>query len=371
MPKKSPAAPPALLPHGALRLPGVAILGYSLQLHEGEGFLGDSVSRRAFSGMLDAWRTVYRDIGGKDPFGAVRTEDLSKKALDAMLAGAGTKGGMKEGGSAAAAVIRDAAEDYARQLARVVRRFRAHASWKGVERIVIGGGFQQSEVGAMAVRRTAELLAADGVHIKLRRLRHHPDEGGLIGWVHLAPTGLLRRYQAMLAVDIGGTNLRCGIVRTRARKQPDFKKADVVGRAKWCHSEDASATSRSDLVAGIAAMLEKLMAQAKKQGISLAPFVGVACPGMICEDGSIADGTQNLPGNWESEHFNLPQHLSDKLPPIDGQPVQVMLHNDAVVQGLSELPFMRRVGRWAVLTVGTGLGNASYANDGAAGGQQP
>ena len=40
----------------------------------------------------------------------------------------------------------------------------------------------------------------------------------------------------------------------------------------------------------------------------------------------------------------------------------VLMHNDAVVQGLSELPFMRDVKRWAVLTVGTGLGNASYSN---------
>lgn len=38
------------------------------------------------------------------------------------------------------------------------------------------------------------------------------------------------------------------------------------------------------------------------------------------------------------------------------------MHNDAVVQGLSELPFMRDVKRWAVLTIGTGLGNASYVN---------
>jgi len=32
------------------------------------------------------------------------------------------------------------------------------------------------------------------------------------------------------------------------------------------------------------------------------------------------------------------------------------------VQGLSELPFMQDVKRWAVLTIGTGLGNASYRN---------
>jgi hypothetical protein len=38
------------------------------------------------------------------------------------------------------------------------------------------------------------------------------------------------------------------------------------------------------------------------------------------------------------------------------------MHNDAVVQGLSELPFMQDVRHWGVLTIGTGLGNAHFTN---------
>ena len=38
------------------------------------------------------------------------------------------------------------------------------------------------------------------------------------------------------------------------------------------------------------------------------------------------------------------------------------MHNDAVVQGLSEVPFMRDVKRWGALTIGTGLGNARFTN---------
>jgi hypothetical protein len=38
------------------------------------------------------------------------------------------------------------------------------------------------------------------------------------------------------------------------------------------------------------------------------------------------------------------------------------MHNDAVVQGLSEVPFMQDVQHWAVLTIGTGLGNARFTN---------
>ena len=38
------------------------------------------------------------------------------------------------------------------------------------------------------------------------------------------------------------------------------------------------------------------------------------------------------------------------------------MHNDAVVQGLSEVPNMQDVETWAVLTIGTGLGNAHFTN---------
>jgi hypothetical protein len=44
------------------------------------------------------------------------------------------------------------------------------------------------------------------------------------------------------------------------------------------------------------------------------------------------------------------------------------MHNDAVVQGLSEACFMRDVARWGILTVGTGLGNAHFTNRGHGGG---
>jgi hypothetical protein len=38
------------------------------------------------------------------------------------------------------------------------------------------------------------------------------------------------------------------------------------------------------------------------------------------------------------------------------------MHNDAVRQGLSELPFMEDVARWGVAAIGTGLGNARFTN---------
>jgi hypothetical protein len=46
------------------------------------------------------------------------------------------------------------------------------------------------------------------------------------------------------------------------------------------------------------------------------------------------------------------------------------MHNDAVVQGLSEIPYMQDVKRWGVLTIGTGLGNARFTNRGGNGGKE-
>jgi hypothetical protein len=91
-------------------------------------------------------------------------------------------------------------------------------------------------------------------------------------------------------------------------------------------------------------------------------LVGVACPGLIDEDGLITRGGQNLPGNWESRRFNVPAVIRAGIPKIGKNETLVVMHNDAVVQGLSELPRMKGRKSWGVLTIGTGLGNARYTN---------
>ena len=211
------------------------------------------------------------------------------------------------------------------------------------------------------MQRAIVVLRSQGVEIDIRRLRHAADDGGLLGWVHLAPRRMLvNGYEALLAVDIGGTNVRCGIVKTYLHRADDLSKAAVIQRYKWRHKDDEP--NRQDLIDGIAERLAELVRHAEHKGIALAPFIGISCPGMIREDGSIAAGTQNLPGNWETSTFHLPSRLAKAIPTMGGKPTQVRLHNDAVVQGLSELPYVQDVKRWAVLTIGTGLGNATYTN---------
>jgi predicted NBD/HSP70 family sugar kinase len=128
--------------------------------------------------------------------------------------------------------------------------------------------------------------------------------------------------------------------------------------ALWRHGDEED-VKRDYEVEALAEMLQGLIAAAKKKELKLAPFIGVGCPGSIKEDGSIERGAQNLPGNWQSNKFNLPTAM---IPAIGGEEVSIVLHNDAVVQGLSEIPFMTDVQKWGVFTIGTGLGNACFSN---------
>jgi predicted NBD/HSP70 family sugar kinase len=184
----------------------------------------------------------------------------------------------------------------------------------------------------------------------------------LLGGAHLCPSWVFQGHGGILALDIGGTNARAGLVELNLRRAPDLSKAAVVEAELWRHGEQKP--GRDEAVERIVAMLEGLVKRARKRETSLAPVIAVGCPGLITHDGRIERGGQNLPGNWEEEGFNLGAQLRRAIPRIEGHETQVTMHNDAVVQGLSEVPFMQDVARWGVMTIGTGLGNARFTNRG-------
>lgn len=338
--------------HGASRLDSVDIASYSLDLRDDEGLVGDRASQTAFRERIDAWRAHWRARSGDDPFGDTPTGRLEKHQLDRAL---------QRPDDEAARLVERAIDEFAGELAEVIRRFRQLPAWRPVERVIVGGGFQRSEIGHLALRRTAVMLQGDAEDVELKTLHHEPDEGGLIGWVHLVPRPLLSRYDALLAVDIGGTNVRCGLVAPRLAQAADLSQAEVLKRDKWRHASEQP--ERDEMLDGLGEMLTGLVEAAAADGLRLAPFVGVACPGVVRDDGVIARGAQNLPGDWEGGRFHLPRALARRLPRLPGgRTLRVAMHNDAVVQGLSELPHTQDVRHWAVLTIGTGLGNASYVN---------
>jgi hypothetical protein len=341
---------PALLAHGAEALSGVTVDAYNAELRTPDGLVGDRASKRAFQAILDDWRERMRKMG-EDPLGGQPSEELSKKQLDKVLL---------EGDPQAAGMIHSAVEEFAQEFAAVIRRFLRLKDWKEVERIAVGGGLRQSRIGELAIGRTGVALKARGHTVELRPIRHAPDHAGLIGSIHLVPSWVLAGHDSILAVDIGGSNLRAGIVEFHAKKNRDLTDASVHRLELWRHRDDAP--KREDAVAQLIEFLLDLVKRASKDGLTLAPFIGIGCPGVIRADGSIERGGQNLPGNWEAKGFNLPQRLREALPKIGDHDTVVVMHNDAVVQGLSELPWMQDVKHWGVMTIGTGLGNAHFTN---------
>ena len=336
--------------HGAARLPSVDVDSFNIEIKDEDGFLGDRASKGAFRDILERWRKPLRKTG-EDPFGKEPSENISKKTLDAILIGDDVE---------ASAVVHSAIEDFAQELAYVTRRFLKTKAWAKTECIVVGGGFRDSRLGELAIARTDIILKSEGAKVDLVPIRFHPDEAALIGALHLAPSWIFEAYDSILAVDIGGTNIRCGVVETRWKKAKDLSKAAVWKAELWRHADDEP--TREGAVKRLAKMLKTLLTEAEAEGFKLAPFIGIACPGVINGDGSIEKGAQNLPGNWESSKFNLPASLLEGIPSIGEHDTAILMHNDGVVQGLSEVPFMQDVDRWGVLTIGTGLGNARFTN---------
>ena len=334
--------------HGAAVLPSVKVDSYNLEVEDEEGFVGDRASKTAFWEIVDKWRQTLKDLD-EDPLGNKASEDIGKKKLATLL---------NEGDPIAAGLVQSAVEEFAQQLAQVIRRFLRLKDWRDTECLVIGGGFRASRIGELAVARASLLLKADGVPIDLELIRNDPDHAGLIGAAHLLPAWMLKGYEAILAVDVGGTNIRAGVV--ELGKSSDLGKAHVARSTQWRHSEED--VKRDDAVEELIGMLQELIDWSRKNKIALAPLIGIGCPGVIHEDGSIARGAQNLPGNWESSRFNLPASLREGIPIIDEHETVVVMHNDAVVQGLSELPNVKDRTHWGVLTIGTGLGNARFTN---------
>jgi hypothetical protein len=84
--------------------------------------------------------------------------------------------------------VHSAIEDFAQELAHVTRRFLQTKAWEKTERIVVGGGLRDSQLGELAIARTEIILKAEDFKIEMLPIRHHPDDAGLIGALHLAPS---------------------------------------------------------------------------------------------------------------------------------------------------------------------------------------
>jgi predicted NBD/HSP70 family sugar kinase len=334
--------------HGGLTLPTAHVDSYNLDIRYRGQRLAACANKRALKMAIEKWRKLARLPDG-DPLGTRHGMAITKKQLDAALASEDHD---------ARCIVHGAIEDFARSLALLTERFLVVQEWQQTECIVVGGGLRASDTGELIVRRAQALLDHRGVPIALRPISNHPHDAALIGAAHLAPSWMLAGHDAIVAADIGGTNVRIGVVRLNRGKEGDLSEARVWKRILWRHADES--VGRDEVVRTIGKAMSKLIRKADDKGLRLAPYIGVACPGLISADGSIGKGSEVLPGNWRSPHFNLPSQLMKAIPTIGGHRTLVALHNDAVVQGLSEIPFLDRQRRWGIFTVGTGLGNARF-----------
>src|SRR5262245_31805162 len=301
-----PAPPSTVLSHGGRVLPAVTVDTYNEELRDEDGFVGDRASGRAFRAILEDWRDKLR-AQGEDPFGDIPTQEISKSRLDKVLSG---------DDPLAAGLVLTVVDEFAVELATVVRRFLRLKAWQGTERIVVGGGLIASHIGELAMGRAAVLLAGEGVSVELHSIGHHPDKAGLVGAVQLAPSWVLAGHDAILAADVGGTNIRLGIVALNMKKKADLSKAAVGKLLHWRNRDDRP--TREQALERMAEMAGELIGLAGKEKRKLAPFVGIGCPGLIDENGVIVNGGQNLPGNWEGEGFNLAREMTQRLPRLEG-----------------------------------------------------
>ena len=139
---------------------------------------------------------------------------------------------------------------------------------------MIGGGLSGSHIGKIAIGRALVLLKEKGVDVGLSAITNHPDETGLLGGLELGAVVDPGRARRIIAADIGGTNLRVGIVELKIKKG-DITKAGIWKSSLWRHQEDDP--TRDDAVAHMAAMIEELVEAAQEKKLRLAPFIAVGC----------------------------------------------------------------------------------------------
>jgi hypothetical protein len=53
-----------------------------------------------------------------------------------------------------------------------------------------------------------------------------------------APAWMFKAFDAVLAVDIGGTNIRAGVVRLNLKKSSNLSKAKVSKYSLWWHGDE-------------------------------------------------------------------------------------------------------------------------------------
>jgi sugar (pentulose or hexulose) kinase len=88
---------------------------------------------------------------------------------------------------------------------------------------------------------------------------------------------VLKGHEAILAVDVGGSNVRAGIVELNLKRASNLSKTSVWKFDQWRHADDKP--TREEAVQELVKMLQKLIRRAEGERLRLAPFIGIGGEG--------------------------------------------------------------------------------------------
>jgi hypothetical protein len=139
------------------------------------------------------------------------------------------------------------------------------------------GKIPSSRLGEIVAGRTTVILTCS--HLQTSRRSR-------LDWRSSSrPTWMFEAFDAVLAVDIGGTNIRAGLVQLNLKKSRALSKAKVWKFSLWRHGGEED-VKREQSVVQLGNMLKGLILAAERKNLMLAPFIGMGWPGVIEEDGS-------------------------------------------------------------------------------------
>ena len=278
----------------------------------------DCTSRGQQYGALDRLRRIKAEMG------ALVAADIAtvEEAVDAVEAGADFILSTMRGYTAETAHVRSFEPEFISELIRTVSRpvIAEGRIWTREDaRAALSAGAFAIVVGS-AITRPREITAH---FVSVIEPWNHPDE----------------RY--VLAVDVGGTNIKYGVVSA---------VGDLI--AKGVTPTRASG-SRTELLDQLVETGRGLIATARDANVSYAAL-GVAAAGWIdAESGRVVYGTANLPG-WSGAP--IAETLSGELA------MPVFVENDANALAVAEKRFgwARNARNFVCITLGTGVGAGCY-----------
>ena len=92
----------------------------------------------------------------------------------------------------------------------------------------------------------------------------------------LLPAWMLKGHDGILAVDIGGTNIRAGVVELNLKKATDLAKAEDRHTRLWRHGDED--TNREGAVEHLTECCKELISWSRKNKIELLPSSASVAP---------------------------------------------------------------------------------------------